>query len=289
MNISLGPILYCWPKDKVLDFYNKVAQSNVNTVYLGETVCSRRREVKFKEYLDIAHQLQDAGKQVIISTLALVEAPSEYTELKRHVENGHFQIEANDMAGVQVAKQLGVEFVCGPTINNYNLASLNKLQSWGMKRFVMPVELSRNWLEKVIQQEPALGFEIEVFGHGHMPLAHSARCFTARHKNLQKDQCGIVCLSHPKGLLAQTQESQPLLRLNGIQTQSAAAIDLSDQISDMQALGVDYFRVSPSSLISVNIAEALQRGESVTSPFERCDGYWFDQAGFNLTQPEQPA
>ncbi len=282
MQISLGPLLYCWEKQKVFEFYQQVADTNIPVVYLGEAVCSRRREVKFADYLELADMLASKGKQVILSTLALVEAPSEYTELAKQVSNGRFIIEANDMAGVQLAKSQGLEFVCGPSINNYNLASLEKLHSWGMKRFVMPVELSRSWLSQVLAQKTA-DFEVEILGHGYIPLAHSARCFTARHNKLQKDQCGIVCLSHSKGLLAQTQESQPLLRLNGIQTQSAAQVDLSSEINEMKQMGVTHFRVSPSSLESIALAESLVSGEAIARQAPAsCNGYWFDKAGFEL-------
>ena len=287
MKVSLGPLLYCWPKEKVIEFYRAVADSQIPLVYLGETICSRRRELKFTDYMDLAHMLKASGKEVVISTLALLEAPSEYTELKKQVDNGEFTIEANDMGAVQAAKELGLPFICGPTVNNYNLASLKKLHSWGMQRFVMPVELSKHWLDKVISIE-APAFEIEVFGHGFMPLALSARCFTASHKGLAKDKCQTICISNPKGLLAQTQESEPLLRLNGIQTQSAACIDLSSEKTDMEKMGVDYFRVSPSSMSSVELADKLFDGEQASHVKQQksgselsCNGYWHQQAGFS--------
>jgi collagenase-like PrtC family protease len=45
MKIALGPLQYYWPRETVLAFYREVAGWPVDTVYLGETVCSRRREV----------------------------------------------------------------------------------------------------------------------------------------------------------------------------------------------------------------------------------------------------
>jgi collagenase-like PrtC family protease len=39
-----------------------------------------------------------SGKQVVLSTLALVQASSELGELKRYVDNGEFLIEASDLA-----------------------------------------------------------------------------------------------------------------------------------------------------------------------------------------------
>ena len=283
MKTSLGPIQYCWSKEKVSQFYQQVADSNIPVVYLGETVCSRRRQVKFSDYLKLAHILRESGKEVILSTLALLEAPSEYTELKKQVNNGEFIIEANDIGAVQAAKEIGLPFVCGPTINNYNLATLKKLHQWGMQRFVMPIELSKTWLTNVIEAELAtsgapLPFEIEVFAHGYLPLAHSARCFTAKQQGLPKDNCQTVCLSHSKGLLAQTQDQQPLLRINGIQTQSASQIDLSADIAQMQQMGINYFRVSPSSLKSIEVAESILTKPQLPEPLT-CNGYWHQTSG----------
>ena len=282
MQISLGPLLYFWSKEKVFEFYRQVANSSIPVVYLGEAVCTRRRELKFKDYLELAQMLKNAGKEVYISTLALLETPSEYTELKKQVEICGFKIEANDVAAVYVAKENNIPFVCGPSINNYNLATLKKMHSWGMERFVMPVELSKDWLTKVIDSHDGeLPFEIEVFGYGHVPLAHSARCFTARHKGIAKDKCETVCIQYPKGLLAQTQEDEPLLRLNGIQTQAAACTDLSSEVENMRKLGVTHFRVSPTGKQTIDIAEALIQGQSIPSPVNPCNGYWHGEAGFS--------
>lgn len=63
MKFSLGPILYFWPKQQVFDFYQQAAESDVEHVYLGETVCSKRRELKLDDYLAIAHMLREAGKK----------------------------------------------------------------------------------------------------------------------------------------------------------------------------------------------------------------------------------
>ncbi|QDF74600.1 MULTISPECIES: U32 family peptidase [Shewanella] len=282
MKTSLGPIQYCWPKDKVVEFYQAVAQSNVPLVYLGETVCSRRRELKFGDYLALAKMLKDSGKEVVLSTLTLIEAQSEFTELKKQVENGEFIIEANDIGAIYLAKEQGLPFVCGPSINSYNAATLKKFASWGMQRFVMPLELSKAWLTQVLDDLAPRNVEVEVFGHGFMPLAHSARCFTARHKGLTKDKCQTICIENPEGLLVQTQEDQPLLRLNGIQTQSANYMDLCGQQSQMQAMGVDYFRISPSSMASIALAETLPTKSDKQDM--QCNGYWHQLPGLALSE-----
>ncbi|MGF2508890.1 hypothetical protein ACQUWY_25430, partial [Ralstonia pseudosolanacearum] len=53
-HISLGPLLYYWPRQHTLDFYAKVAASPVDIVYVGETVCSRRHELRTDDWLALA-------------------------------------------------------------------------------------------------------------------------------------------------------------------------------------------------------------------------------------------
>ncbi len=54
MEITLGPQLFFWPKNDVFSFYEKVSNSVIDRVYLGEVVCSKRRELKLDDWLTIA-------------------------------------------------------------------------------------------------------------------------------------------------------------------------------------------------------------------------------------------
>lgn len=51
MKYALGPILYFWPKAEVEAFYQQAIHHECDIVYLGETVCNKRRELKFQDYL----------------------------------------------------------------------------------------------------------------------------------------------------------------------------------------------------------------------------------------------
>lgn len=122
---------------------------------------------------------------------------------------------------------------------------------------------------------------------GRMPLAFSARCFTARHFNLSKDDCAFRCIEHPDGLAMRTQEDGEFLTLNGVQTQSGAALDLLDQAQALAQLGVAALRVSPQSqgtlpaIAALAAARAGQARPSVTPPagIGRCNGYWWGESG----------
>ncbi len=287
MQLSLGPLLYFWPQDKVEDFYQRAADSSADVIYLGETVCSKRRQLKLGDWLTLAEALQAKGKQVVLSTLALIQAPSELNEVRKAVEQGQLMIEANDLGAVQLASEASLPFVCGPAINCYNVEVLSLLLKRGMRRWVMPVELSRDWLQQVLAQCEQRGlrqqFEVEVFAHGYLPLAYSARCFTARAENRAKDDCQLACLADECGRVAESQEGQPVFVLNGIQTQSGYCYNLLHDLPGMQGL-VDVVRLSPlgdSSLNELSRFRAVLEGQPIaTAPADRqCNGYWHRVAG----------
>ncbi|MDE2090302.1 MAG: U32 family peptidase [Gammaproteobacteria bacterium] len=296
MKISLGPVLYYWPRDVLFDFYARAAKWPVDCIYLGETVCSKRRALRTAEWIELAREMSKCGKQAVLSTLTLIEAESELSSMARLCDNGELLVEANDMAAVHLLNEKHLPFTTGPAINIYNSRSLNYLQRLGLIRWTPPVELPRSTLTLILEEAEALGFgeriETEIFAFGHMPLAYSARCFTARANNLPKDACEFECLKHPDGLAVYTQDNQRLLTLNGIQSQSGQVLNLIPEWKDMQELGVQFLRLSPQSQHMQEIIEhthaALRQGAtpnlSAYIEGEGCNGYWFGQAGHRLME-----
>ena len=297
MKLSLGPLLYYWPREQVLAFYDAVASSAVDIVYLGEAVCSRRHELRLSDWLDIARKLRDAGKEVVLSTQVLIESGADVTVLHKIAENGEFMVEANDMGAVRCVENK-VPFVGGPHLNIYNLPTLQWMAPLGMVRWVLPLELGRDDLAIIQQGRPA-GLQTEVFAYGRMPLAFSARCFTARHANLPKDDCQFKCMDYPDGLLMRTRESEEFLVLNGIQTQSARVYNLLPEVSALDKLGVDVLRISPQSTHSLRIielfqgvmagqlaAEAANAELQTLMPEKACNGYWYGKPGLETVAPD---
>lgn len=296
LKIALGPLLYYWRRDAVLSFYDAIAAAPVDVVYLGETVCSRRRELRLADWLEVAARLRDAGKEVVLSTQVLLESGSDVAAMHKIACNGDFLVEANDMGAVHSLAGK-VPFVAGPHLNLYNLASLQWMATLGASRWVMPLEMKRDDLAQIQQGRPG-GLQTEVFAYGRMPLAYSARCFTARHRNLPKDDCRFSCLDHPDGLMLKTRENEKFLVLNGTQTQSARVHNLVDALDDMRALGVEVIRLSPQAqhmtdVIAVFDAarnralapqEALARLRPLM-PDQGCNGYWHGRPGLEQIEP----
>ena len=291
VRLSLGPIQYHWPKEKMLDFYRAIESTPVDIVYLGETVCSKRRSFQHKDWIEVAERLRDAGKEVILSTLALLEANSELGYVRRLCNSETFTVEANDMSAVQMLAGK-VPFVGGATLNVLNQRSLQKLVDLGLQRWVVPVEASRSMLAE-IREHIAEPIEYEMLAWGRLPLAYSARCYTARAHNLPKDECQFKCLEYPDGLMLETQENKEFLVLNGIQTQSALTHQVLEQLDELATLGVDVLRISPQhegTMRIIEIFDATLKGTDPGSlieelisllPLGACNGYLLKQAGMD--------
>lgn len=243
-DLSVGPVQYYWSRQALIDFYADVADSPATSVCLGEVVCSRRHELKPEDWLDLARDLQQAGKEVVIGTQALIETEAELRTLRRLAEQGDFMLEANDAAAVRLLAG-HAPWVIGLHVNVYSAPALAEYVALGARRWVAPVELSLQAVGQI--NPPGSLVPSEVFAFGRMPLALSARCFTARHHHLQKDTCGFRCLDDPDGLVLRTREGQDFLAINGIQTQSGSVQCLLGDKAALVQAGVTRLRLSPTS------------------------------------------
>ncbi len=256
LSLTIGPLLYWWPRQAVLDLYAAVADGPAQTVVLGEVVCSRRNGMAEADWLALARELAEAGKTVVLATLALPTTEGELATVQRIATQDEFAVEAGDAAALRalavaaVAQPQRPGFVIGPHLNVYSRAALAEHAAPGAARWVAPLELS---LDAIAHVNPATdrvagpvgAVASEVFGFGRMPLAFSARCFTARHHRLKKDDCALRCRDDADGLPLACGDGRPFLVLNGIQTQSATLQALLDEGPALRAAGVQHVRLSP--------------------------------------------
>lgn len=282
LRLALGPIQYYWSRDAVFGFYADLAEAPVDIVYLGEVVCSRRHALRFDDWLALADALAAKGKEVVLSTQVLTEGEGDLKLVRRVVANGRYRVEANDMGAVRMlAGNPG--WVAGAHLNIYNPRSLGLLADLGATRWVAPVEVTGAMANDVLRASP---IEAEVFAHGRMPLAFSARCFTARRFNLQKETCEFRCLGYPDGLPLATREGEPFLSLNGVQTQSAGIYSLIGDVASLREVGIGILRVSPQAqgtLETLRTLRAVCDGNAiVASGGQDCwNGFWHGRPGLD--------
>ena len=197
-------------------------------------------------------------------------------------------------AGGRVAQfSVPTSFIGNWVSRNYGESILGMLQAEGLKRWVFPLELSAATLADMQAERPQ-GVETELLVYGRLPLAYSARCFTARAHNLPKDDCQYRCLDYPDGITLSAQDETRFLALNGIQTQSAQTLNLLSELNNIRDLRVDVIRISPQSRKTERVIDIFQRClqgeldlEEGSAELERmmpvgpCDGYWYGEAGMD--------
>lgn len=283
--LSLGPLQYFWPRERTLAFYRMAADWPVDVIYLGETVCSKRRELGTRDWIALAEELAGGGKQVVLSSLALIEAESELGVLARLVDHGGFWVEANDLSAVQLCRERGLPFVAGPSLNVYNHHALALLVEDGLRRWVPGVEQGHRLIGELRDAYVADGAvmpELEVIAWGRLPLAYSARCFTARALDVPKDQCGFRCIEHPDAMPLATRDGHAFLRINGIQILGEEITDLGPELPMLRTLGVDLLRIYPQADGTGEVVAHFDqaRHSSITPPARGFrNGYWYGEEG----------
>lgn len=249
--LTLGPLLFHWPAGKRRDFYYRVADDMpVDIVYLGEVVCSKREPLFAPLLADVAARLRAAGKEIVMSTLALVTSEREVAAIRELAASGVL-LEANDVACVQLLG--GAPHVIGPYINVFNEGARDFLIGHGATRIVLPVEMPATSITTVAATGGRADIEVQVFGR--QPLSVAMRCYHARSHNLTKDHCHLVCGRDPDGLTATTIDGVDILTVNGTQTLSHGYGVLLDDLALLREAGVTHFRLSPQDVDMVRVAE----------------------------------
>ncbi|WP_244914863.1 ubiquinone anaerobic biosynthesis protein UbiV [Rhizobium sullae] len=249
--LVLGPVYYLWDADRWRDFYFRIAdEAPVDTVIIGETVCSKRLHITEPAFADVVDRLEAAGKSVRLSTLALITLDRESQYQRDLIRDGGHVIEANDLSALNLLK--GRNHAVGPLVNVYNGPAARFLAKNGASTICLPPELPGRSVKVITTDCPELAFEL--FAFGRLPLAVSARCAHARAKGRIKDNCQFVCGEEPDGLTVKTMSNQPFLALNGVQTVSYTCQALLQTDADIKALGVSALRLSPQVCDMVEVA-----------------------------------
>ncbi len=248
--LTVGPVLYHWSRAALMQFYEAIAASPADTVVLGETMCARRRELRLDDWLALGRELSAAGKDVVLVAQTLIETEADLRLIERQGEQHEFAVEAGDASALRLLAGR-VPLVLGPHLNIYSREALQEHAGFGVQRWVAPVELALDSLALInpvhdpVRTPDGDPIATEAWAFGRLPLSFSARCFTARHHRVPKDDCGMLCMADPDGLLMSSTEGEPFLVLNGTQTQSATVQCLLGDSKALRAAGVSRLRLSP--------------------------------------------
>jgi len=245
MELTVGPNQFFWKPDQWAALYNDLADAPVGRVVLGEVVCSKRLPFYQDQIPEAISTLLAAGKQVSLTSLALITLKRELKLTAQLFEMG-VDIEVNDLTALAYLPQ-DTAFSVGPLVNVYNESTLKWLATRGATRICLPPELPLESIRVLATAAKDLGVAIEVWGYGRIPLAMSGRCYHARLHSRSKDNCQFACDQDPDGLEVRTLEDQPFLAMNGVQTLSDTYACVTHQVETLTTAGVSALRLSPQS------------------------------------------
>jgi collagenase-like PrtC family protease len=255
LGLTLGPLLFLWDDQRWRDFYFRIAdEADVDTVVLGEVVCSKRDHFHQAELGNVIARLVAAGKRVRLAALALVTLERERKAVRGLALQDDFEIEIGELAALAALQ--GRPHAIGPLMNVYNAATANFLAERGARSICLPPELPAASIKAIAEGAPQVKFE--VFAFGKVPLAISARCAHARIKGMTKDNCHFVCGDDPDGLAVDTLDGQPFLALNGVQTMSSTCMALIADLPALVAAGTASVRLSPQVCDMVEVARLFR-------------------------------
>lgn len=243
MELTVGPNQFFWDAAIWRDFYLRLAdEAPVETVVLGELVCSKRLPFYQVHFPEVVERLQAAGKTVAMTSLALITLKRE-RKLTAELADMGLEVEVNDLSTMAHLAP-DAAFSVGPLVNVYNEGTLGWLAARGATRICLPPELP---LSSIATLAKAATIPIEVWGWGRLPLAISGRCYHARLHDRAKDNCQFVCSDDPDGRAVDTLDGQPFLAVNGVQTLSASCANAAYQVPGLREAGVASLRLSPQS------------------------------------------
>lgn len=297
--LTVGPLLFNWTADEFSDFYARIAdEAPVDRVTIGESVCSKRAPFYADRIPAAIERLQRGGKQVVLSSLAMVTLEREKRAARELFEQASLEVEIDDLTLMNWARS-ETTFSIGPLVNVYNEATLAYLARQGAKRFCLPPELPFASVEVLAAAAAASGAEVELWAYGRIPLAISGRCYHARVRGLTKDSCQFVCAQDADGLAVRTLDGADFLAVNGVQTLSHTYCNLIGDLDALAKAGVTSLRLSPHTGDFIGVTrtfaevasgalsarEGLERLRQLAPEAEFSDGFLFGDCGAAALTP----
>lgn len=293
MEISLGPAPLSWGRERLMGFYQEMAESKVDNFYLGEIFCPKRGHLFREDLIRIADLLSKEGKRIYISSYGLIRTEEEIEDIE-YLLKGAAGIEINNVAILEMRIK-EKELVAGPLLNIYNSHSARYLRRFGIKKIVIPPELG--WKE-VSQMIEAVDADFEYLVHGSLSLGLFPDCYTTRALGLDGRACEGICLRYPEGMSLKTLSGEILFNLNGPEISSAKIYCLINYLEDMK--GLHSVRIKPQiqgtremvALYRKAIDRQTEEGRELAERYSRyglSNGWFFGEAGWQYCNGRVPS
>lgn len=231
MRTSLGPVPLSLGRHRLLKFYKDAVKNKFDDIYIGETSCPERGKRLKDLLLDIAYLIKDNGKNLFISSYALVTKMSQINDIEDLLQLAD-GLEVNNLAFLEL--DFDKTLIAGPYLNIYNWQSANYLARLGFKRVVLPQELI---LESIIDVTKNSKLKTEVIFYGRRALGVSRRCYYLRALDLADYACNMNCIEYPDGISLDT-----LFRINGKEILSEKIHSLKEELPLLENSGVAVLR-----------------------------------------------
>ncbi|MEY8099288.1 hypothetical protein AB9F29_17975 [Falsihalocynthiibacter sp. S25ZX9] len=133
MKLTVGPNPFFWKSEAWAAFYDSLAKAPVDHVALGEVVCSKRLPFYQNTLPEAIAALQEAGKTVALTSLALVTLKRERKMTAELFEVG-VEVEVNDLTALADLPK-DTPFSIGPLVMSITKARCDGLPSVGPREF----------------------------------------------------------------------------------------------------------------------------------------------------------
>lgn len=267
MPVSLAPVRFSWSAKQLQRFYDQAKDWPVDIVYLGETLCAKRRVLNWDDWFAIGRDLVAAGKEVVLSSNSLQDSSMSISEMQHLCNDNDFVLEVADTGYLQLLQMRHKPHIVGHTINVGTQAKLERFAEQGMLRWVMPREDSTAGLIQNLRLSKAYErpkqYQIEATVYGLFPLNASIIC-SRDLSFVPKRDCHVDC---DVGALTRIYRDQSIV--------DEASFDLRKDMLRIAAWGADVFRVVTTRedmgeiLASVKRASEQIAGEDLEAVMEQ--------------------
>ena len=140
LELSLGPVSFYWTRERYFAFYEQACHWPLTSVTLGETVCSRRRDMKLADWLEIGHQLAAAERE---RAAELAARTAEIEGLRAEVQGLLVELRSSHADAVAAFEAAGRELEA-------QLAAREPVEVWTLKN-----EARESWWTRALRSMTA--------------------------------------------------------------------------------------------------------------------------------------